>query len=250
METTLTHKWTEAGIGQAPFTIVAMISVPSAGDIDGNFGAVERHNSEMRDAVERAAKYGVRLCSCEVCGMSLQNNVVIRDAAGKHFVVGTDCAEKSDDTKIVSKTRLIVNRRKREIAAAAREAKRVETAARIEAEYAEQRQRNGGLTDWEVQRAAEAAAAEAAAATAAAEAEKTVGKIVDVLNAASSHAGDFCASVARSLQSFDRLSDRAEGIVLDVYGKAHGRRNSKTYEAAYDAAGAMLDAYNAAREAR
>ena len=241
---TLTHKWMEAGLGRAPFRVITIISVPSAGNIGNNFGAVEAYNMEMAEATQRAKHFGVKLCTCNVCGMGLQNNVIIRDADGKHFVAGIDCAEKSGDSKVMAKAKIEENARKRAIRQAKAEAKRIAANAKLEADQAEQRERNNGLTDWEVIRAAEKAAAEAAETIVAAKSAATAGDIMKVLELTSQHQDDFCASMLRSFRRGDRFSDRAAGIVMEIYGKFHGRRNSKAYGEAYDKAADMLEVYN------
>lgn len=52
--------------------------------------------------------------------------------------------------------------------------------------------------------------------------------------------GDFCASIAKDLENGFLPRGRAHSIVMDIYAKAHGRRNSKAYENAYDDADEML----------
>jgi hypothetical protein len=47
---------------------------------------------------------------CNVCGHDLAVNYIIRDGAGKHFVVGCDCVLKTDDTQLTTEVK---ERRKR-----------------------------------------------------------------------------------------------------------------------------------------
>ena len=50
------------------------------------------------------------------------------------------------------------------------------------------------------------------------------------------HPGDFCQSIAEDIKSkaISELPSRALYILADIYGKEHGRRNSKAYEKAHD----------------
>ena len=187
----LTHRWEEAGLGKAPFNVVAVIGMPSSSLAEANPAG---YNAAMTGASEEARAFGVGLGSCAACGTGLMNNFVIRDAVGKHFVVGCDCVRKTDDAKLVKRADLLEKRRVKALREAARKAeweKRV--AHRLAAEAAE-RERNGGLTDAEVAAKArtEAEAAKAVEFTAA------NSWLIDALNA---DGGNFATSVASDLTS-------------------------------------------------
>jgi hypothetical protein len=65
--------------------------------------------------------------------------------------------------------------------------------------------------------------------------------IVAILKGASRQPGDFCASMADQLERGHRVYGRALDIVEDIYAKAHGRRNSKAYAEALNAARTILE---------
>jgi hypothetical protein len=84
-------------------------------------------------------------------------------------------------------------------------------------------------------------ASAAAAVDAEREALKTAAApIAAILKGCSRQPGDFCASLAENLEKGIRPRGRAHSLVLDIYAKAHGRRNSKGYTAAYNAAWEIL----------
>lgn len=220
------HKWEASGVGSAPYRIITVIEVPSASLAEHN---VSGYNNAMRGANEQARAYGVSLCSCNVCGMSLQNNVVVRNAEGNHFVVGLDCARKSGDHQLVTQAKKVQLQRDRAKREEKREQRRMESIERHQRELEAQRQRNGGLTDAEV---AEKVRQEELEARRAVMTEKN-GWLIDVLVC---QRGDFCESLARELETseINGKSDRVVSILRDIYAKSHGRRGSKKYEAAYD----------------
>lgn len=110
-------------------------------------------------------------------------------------------------------------------------AKRLEITARARDNMlAEQRAKNGGLTDAEVR---QAQAEEAAAAKAVRAAGN--GWLVDVLRTAKQ--GPFVAAMLEKLadQTVADLSDRTVQVLCDIYAKSTGgRRGSKAYDAAVE----------------
>ena len=226
----------EAGIGRAPFQVITIIAIPGTPDA-GQFGAVDTYNEQMREAGQRAKKFGVRLCTCEVCGMSLKNNVVIRDADGKHFVAGLDCSEKSGDTEVIEKAKLIERRRQKALREAKREAARAAAQAKIEADQDSQRQRNGGLTDWEVQ---EKEIRDLRLAKRAKN-RKANDDLISILLTQVRYDGDFTSSIIESILEGESITGRGRDIACEIFGKAFGRRNSKKFNAAYDRANELFE---------
>lgn len=215
----LIHKWQDQGLGVAPFHAVAILTIPDAGEYGMN---MDGYQSALRDVFGSARGYGVSLGSCQSCGMCLKNNVVIRDANRKHFIVGCDCAEKTDDTRLITQTQKLERDRLNLIRERKRQQERAEREARIVADLEAQRQRNGGRTDAEVE--AERVKAEGEANRAKWTAAN--GWIIDVLKVNTN--SDFCQSIARELEtapSFPRLSGRVYTIVRDIYGKETGGRS-------------------------
>lgn len=160
--------------------------------------------------------------------MCLMNNVVVQDATGKCFVVGLDCARKTGDTKLITEAQALEKARQRQLRAAKAEQKRRERIAAYEVELQAQRDRNGGMTDDEIEKRNRLAEREANRA----KYTELNGWILDALHGG----GSFIADMAEKLSSspIDSLSDRQLSIICDIYGKSHGRRNSKAYTAAVD----------------
>lgn len=155
------------------------------------------------------------------------NNVVIRDAAGAHFVVGCDCAAKTNDAKLTTEVDLLEKSRQRARKDATAKAEREAREQRIRADQEEQRARNGGKTDVEVieerRRSEEQARREKVAAD--------NSWLIQVLKG---RPGDFVESMIQELQteSINSLSPRCRAILRDIYGKSHGRSNSKAWQSA------------------
>lgn len=226
-EMVLTHKWEEAGHGKAPFRPLCIISIPSAEICERNPSA---YNQLMAEAMQCAKSFGVTLCSCNVCGMSLVNNVVIRDAAGKHFVVGLDCAGKSGDSKLVTQAEKLEAARQRQKREAKRDEERQAREAARLAELQAQRDRNGGLTDYELAEKKRADAAQALAG----KSRQENAWLIEVLRG--EYQGDFVKAMIAQLEAkplHDAIRGRAAEIVGEIYGKQKGgRRGSKKYQAA------------------
>ena len=76
----------------------------------------------------------------------------------------------------------------------------------------------------------------------AARAEKLAEIMTPILTVLDNSYGGFCESIARDIRNGHMPSGRAYDIVIDIYGKAHGRRNSKKYDAACDTAAEIMEA--------
>jgi hypothetical protein len=214
---TLTHKWQEQGLGRAPFQFIAVISMPSRAIGEKNPNA---YNQMAAECSREARHFGVELCTCNACGKDLTVNCIVRDADGKHFVVGSDCIRKVGDSRLESALKLAEKARRK----AAAQTKR-------QAEWEAKRpEREAQATEWARQQAERAAQVEASRA----EMTARNGWLLDVLRAASRYDGDFCSNMARSLETaaIGSLSDRAYSIVREIYGKARGRMGSAAFEAA------------------
>lgn len=226
MTAVLIHKWQEQGLGQAPFRTLCVISLPSKGLAENN---VDAYNNAMAECNQQARALGVHLCTCDSCGMGLQNNFVIQDAVGKRFVVGSDCAMKVGDTKLTTEIKLLEKARQRKIKEAKQLAERQAREIRIAADQAAQRERNGGLTDAEVAARARQAAEDAKREKFTAE----NGWLLTILDRQAG-GGAFVDSMIQSLEvgPLNGLSDKCVSILREIFAKAHGRRGSKAYDAA------------------
>lgn len=231
MEAILTHKWQEQGLGVAPFRAVCVISLPDRSLAEANTSV---YNTMMAEACQEARGFGVGLGTCDSCGMALQNNFVIRDANGKHFVVGCDCVRKTEDAKLVDRAEYLEKQRQKAIREAKRQAAWEARRAAQEAELQAQRDRNGGLTD------AEAAAKQRAEAEEQQRKQVTAenGWLLDVLSRVL-YQSNFVDSLMNDLQSrrTSSLSDRCLAILAEIYAKtaSGSRKGSKAYNAAEEA---------------
>lgn len=200
------HKFEQAGLGLAPFSYVGMhekVYVPCPGAPAQPAG------------------------TCQYCGNGIRYCCNIRSADGKEFIVGTDCVRKVYSVTNVARMESDVQklaREKRQAAAAARKAKRqAEYAAKLQ----EQRDRNGGKTDWEVKAEAERAEREALRTCVKGENQW----LIDVLNR---QPGSFCYDMAKELETrkLSSMSPRCLSILEDIYAKNFGRGGSKANQAA------------------
>lgn len=230
MEQMLTHLWQEQGLGQAPFRAVCIISLPSPSLAETNVNA---YNNAMAEVCQQARGFDVHLGTCNSCGMSLMNNVIIRDAHGKHFVVGCDCAGKTHDSKLVSRVEYLEKQRQKAVREAKREAEWKARCAARDAELQAQRDRNGGLTDAEVEAKQRAEAEELHRQRMTAE----NGWLLNVL-ARVPYASSFVDSMRAELERrpLAKLSDRCQGILAEIYAKtvSGSRKGSKAYRSAED----------------
>lgn len=215
---TLTHAWQDRGY-EPPYTLIECISVPHP-----KSPAFLRGGAQVWDEARQVlAPLGASLGSCDVCGTAILNHYLCVDATGKHFVVGSDCVEKLGDEQLVTQVEKLKRERRRD---ERRKKIAADQAARVEAFQArrdEERQRNGGLTDYEVLRRDEALA-EAANAEANA---KAYGWIIAVLQATP---GGFARDMVRVLQTNPgSLTGRMRTVIAEIYVKAQGisPRNSK-----------------------
>ena len=115
------HAFTESGLGKAPFSLVEM-----------------RENAfNIGDGSTKAGG------SCDHCGTGIRWEFVVRSADGKTSTVGSSCIKKAGDKGLID----LAKRAKTEAARAQRNAERMAAHEKL---MQAQRDRNGGLTDWEV----------------------------------------------------------------------------------------------------
>ena len=106
------HKFTIAGLGEAPFSYIEMVEVPGQ--------------------------------TCDYCSTAIRYCFHIRSADGHRHIVGSDCIAKVGDKGLMNIAKNEINDRKRAVRNARNEEIR-------EANLQAQRDRNGGLTDYELQ---------------------------------------------------------------------------------------------------
>lgn len=224
------HAW-EARTGyKAPYRYCCIISIP------GNH--IQGLIRQSLDAIvaQEAQAFGVRLGSCYVCGNGIMNNHVIRDAEGRHFVIGCDCAGKLG-SEMLTAAQKAEKLRQKAIKAKKAEERRIARDKAREVELDAQRELNGGPTDFEVKQIEEAELRESRRLRYTEENQW----LIDVL--VRWKTSNFCQDMARSLETNALVNQfpRAIEVMRDIYGKTHGRRCSKAYKAAVSEFEARLD---------
>ena len=218
MTATHTHVFTLSGLGQAPF----------------RFLGVNENAFRLPDGTTKAGG------TCDHCGTGIRWEFNLLSADGTRSKVGSDCIRKAGDRGLINIAKAEQNRRRREAAAAKREAA---WAAKMDA----QRARNGGLTDYEAreQRVAEREVERKIAA------QPAIELLAPIADALHDGRGGFRDSVANSLRQGSLPSERGITIIADILGKQEGRCNSQAYATEservlgiLDAAEAILDAAN------
>jgi hypothetical protein len=193
------HKFTEAGLGSAPFKYLGC--------------GEEVYRAHPDAPVQPGA-------SCDYCGTGIRHVFYIRSADGRRSKIGSECINKAGDRGLISRAKAALNARRRAAAQAKRQ-------AAWDAEHQAQRDRNGGLTDYEVKEAAWAAERAAKAAAKA----PIIELLTPIAEDLEDGRGGFCDSVARDLRRGDLPSPNGCAIVAEILGKAAGRRNSAAYKA-------------------
>lgn len=110
------HTFEQSGLGKAPFTITT--------------------------ASEQAKDAGA-VFWCEHCGTQLKNRYFVKSADNRVSVVGIDCLKKTGDAGLIAGAKRLQREAKANLIATTREQ---EAAKRAELE----RQRNGGLSNWDM----------------------------------------------------------------------------------------------------
>lgn len=215
----MVHKFTIAGLGEAPFRLTGIYELPPKSLAEANPTA---YNNALA-ALPKNVGFG----TCHYCGTGIMRNFEITSADGKRSVVGCDCIKKAGDHGLI-KAVSIIERDKRREKARAKEMKRRE--AFVAARKA---------------REAEARAEAEANRPAFDEAFKALRANNDpIIVALALKAGTspFCHDMVLALCGHQErmempkrpseLSPRAREIVRDIYAKAAGRSGSEAYKAA------------------
>lgn len=173
---------------------------------------------------------------CDHCGTSIEHHYIIQDENKEKFVVGSSCIEKLNQTHLTTQAKakkLEIDRQKRKEAAEERRAARE---AKIQAEQEAQRERNGGLTDYELKQKQAKENAEALVDFSVLESRE----VVKILKATS---GDFCNSMIHNLRNGKPPRGRAKEIVIEIIAKnlSGSRKGSKKYNESHVKATEMYE---------
>lgn len=200
--TTHTHVFTEAGLGEAPFRFTGI-----------------REN--LFQAAPGAPVRGGG--SCDFCGQGIRYECAIISKDGKHHVVGQDCIRKVGDRGLIDAARAEKNR-------IIREARFVKEEAARNANDDNQREQNGGATDWE--------RGEADRINDKVDRKRAIAPAVEILSGYADiledGRGGFRDSVACDFRNGSSVSDNAARIAAEIVAKEAGRKNSKAYTARYN----------------
>lgn len=206
----------ENTIGPGPYKYLGSYDMGAALAHQQSFGDTA---AAFRDAPRLEAGMG----TCVHCGHPILNIQIVRRGDGKLYGVGSECINKVGDGKLISAAKAEKNRIAREKSAAKREANRI---ARLDA----QREKNGGLTDYEL---SEKLREEARAAE-----DQRLKPIIEALspyaNQLEDGNGGFRDSVARDLRNGHIPSGRGFFIMLDILAKQAGRSSSRAYQNRYN----------------
>lgn len=155
--------------------------------------------------------------SCDYCLTFIKNVFVVKSQDGNTFKVGCDCVAKTGDKGLVDQIKAAKKELSRKAAA---EARNLQAAAELQ----QQREANGGLTNYELH-LKKVADAEISFKQALAPIQAELDSWIEVLNSK----GDFGSSVAADLIKGKFPFGRGADIVVGILSKQYGRRNSKIY---------------------
>lgn len=175
--------------------------------------------------------------ACDHCGTPIENHHGVADKDGNKFCVGSDCIRSLGESKISTQAKERRLAHERKLRRARREKKREEERQAREAALEEERQRNGGLTDWEVAEQVKQAIEDAARSRR----ETAAEEVLWILDLADT---DFTRSIARDIRRGRMPHGRGKSIVLDIMAKhmsSGARRNAKAYDAALATAEDIYD---------
>ncbi len=219
------HKHYEMGRGK--YRLIGIWSAPSKAVLQAN---PRGYNNMMAER----PKY-CRM-SCDHCGTGILHHFIIEDEDKKRFSVGSSCIDKLGQIELVTAAQKLEKERQKKLREERAELKRQEQHAQYEAEIAQQRENNGGLTDWEVltqEREQREEQNEEQFCTLSA-------PIVALLEKAG---GNFCEDMADSLARGVIPSGGAKRIVIEVMAKqkSGARKNSKAYNAVFPEMEALFE---------
>jgi hypothetical protein len=207
MSTKTIHPFEAAGLGLAPFRYVGTSQkVHKAGGIEQPAG------------------------TCNYCGAGIRYCFHIKSQDGKEFVVGSDCIRKivREDNRLFTAVERAIAKHKKAERETQRKAKWEVAQQKRELELQWQRDRNGGLTDKEVDDKARREEREKKMA-------ETTARNQWLIDAVSQSHGAFAEPMAEELRwrEVSSLSDPCVRILRDIYGRAvGGRSNTKAYKEA------------------
>lgn len=200
MNMTLTHPFTSAGLGKAPFKFIA----------------VGENAYAVGDGTTKAGG------CCAYCGTGIRWEYIIESKDGHRHAVGSDCIQKVGDARLIEVVKLEKAKKAKQ--------QRQERAERARLERLQaQRDRNGGMTDYELQEKRRKEALRQGF-----EAKKPlIEKLAPYARLIADEKEGFRDSIASDLRRGDIPRGKGLAITIDILAKMRGRRGSKKYEAEY-----------------
>ena len=211
--TIVDHKAYQMGV--APYKWVGMWSQPGKSMLESNPAG---YNTAM------SARPECCQFSCDHCGMGIMHHCMISDATGKRFSVGTSCIEKLHQSELTTQANKHEKDRLRLVRQAKADIKRETENAAREAVLEAQMVKNGGLNDYDFNRAAQLAFTADCA-----DHNKLIA--MEFLTALELAGGDFCDGIIGSILRGNKPTGYAGSVVCEIAAKQHGRKNSKAYNA-------------------
>lgn len=213
------HVYETAKLGKAPFKHMGVYSIPSS--------SLAEHNVDAYNYALKMMPKGYHCGICAFCGMPLTHNHLIKSSDGNTFSVGSECVTKSGDSGLMTAAeyaRKEVARKKRNQEKAKREKERE---IRYQAKLQEQRERNGGLTDYEIEKKNQQDRKE--------KYRLMILPAIDILKPYAERMADgkgrFRDSIAETLKEGKLPYGNGFHITCDILAKQAGRSNSKAYKA-------------------
>jgi len=208
------YKLEQLGLGKAPFRMVGFWQMPMPANYADNPAA---YNNIMN-----MAPRGISIGSSAICGVGIINHYIIESADNQRHAVGCDCVLKINNKKLTTEIKELQRKARQEKKEAERRAK----AEAYEAELQAQKEKNGGLTDYELG----LKKAKEAQALANAPKIELLSSLVWELKDGN---GGFCDSIAKGMEKGFLQPGRGLAIACDILAKKRGRANSKAYKARY-----------------
>lgn len=203
------HTFEQSGLGIAPFKVVGIWDMPSRSLLE--------HNPEAWNNALRTAP--CRVGSCHYCGHELIVHFIIKSSDSKIFAVGSECVRKTGEKGLIDKMKALQKARDREI-------RRAKQAAACIARLEEQRQRNNGLTDYELQEQQRLEAARLHLERL----KPVIALLSPLADEIADGADGFCDSIAASLRRGELPRGRGYSLTVDILASRKGRRNSNAYK--------------------
>lgn len=198
------------GVGKAPYKCVGVFSMPSRQLAEVNPDAYSNAMKEMPT--------GYEIGTCRICGISLVNNYLIVASCGVAFSVGCDCVERVGDQGLIDE----VKARKR---AAQRQQRFEAQEALRNAALEEQRKRNNGKTDWEMNEIAQNELREKERQNLISRGELISEIVKPIMDALGSELSSFKLAMIQELERGVVPNGRAFDLIVSIYGEFSARQH-------------------------